>query len=98
MKYGNEVHIFNPEDGFSRKLRYFLKRVPISDEELRRRYTLPPGSRRVPFYRMTRLIALFFMYTRAYGAYWWYRLLHPQDSDEYSIDLWLKAPVMRRKI
>jgi hypothetical protein len=93
IKYPGDIQTFSPDEGLLEELRFFLKRVPISREELASRYSVPVSSNRLVFYRFRRLVGLVLSYAQLYGAYSWYRFIHRQATQtDYTLDLWLKTP------
>lgn len=93
IKYPGEIQTFGPEDSILEEMRFFLKRIPISRNELASRYSVPAPSKRLALYRLRRLVSLVLSYVQLYGSYFWYRLKHRQTAQtDYTLDLWLKAP------
>jgi hypothetical protein len=93
MNYPSEIHPFDPSQSLFEKIDFFLKRIPISREELASRYSIPSASKRIHIYRLARLSALIFSYSRLYIQYSWFRLKHGQDHrGDYTLDLWLTSP------
>ena len=93
MRYPSEIHVFNPNEGLFQKIGFFLKRIPISREELAFRYALPISSRRIWIYCLFRLASLIFSYSRVYVPYLWFRLKHGRNHRaDYTLDLWLTSP------
>jgi len=98
IKYPIEIHRFNPNEGLFQKIGFFLKRVPISREELASRYGLPVSSTRIWLYYLTRLVSLILSYSRIYVPYFWFRLNRRNYRAHYTLDLWIKSPTSRKQI
>jgi len=98
IKYPIEIHIFNPNEGLFQKIGFFLKRIPISREELAFRYGLPVSSTRIWLYHLTRLASLVFSYSRIYVPYFWSQLNRRNYRAHYTLDLWIKSPTSRKQI
>lgn len=97
MVYPSEIHTFNPDAGLFKKIGFFLKRIPISREEIASRYSLPASSRRICLYYLVRFASLLFSYTRVYIPYFWYRLRQGQNHcAEFTLDLWLTSPISKK--
>ena len=97
MKSPGEIHTFNPDESLFKKIGFFLKRIPISHEELTSRYSLPASSKRIGLYYLVRLVSLLFTYARVYVPYFWYRLRHGQNHcADYTLDLWLTSPTSKK--
>jgi hypothetical protein len=93
MKYPSKIHVFHPDEGFFKKIGFFLKRIPISREELASRYSLPTSSKRICLYYLVRLASLLFSYAQVYVPYFWFRLKNGRNHRaDYTLDLWLKSP------
>jgi len=92
VKYPGKIHVFNTEDGLFQKMGFFLKRIPISREELASRYSLPPSSRRTILCRLLRLASLAATYAPVYAGYLWQRLRYgKKHCHDFSLDLWLTS-------
>ncbi|MFO7600341.1 MAG: nucleotidyltransferase family protein, partial [Candidatus Desulfacyla sp.] len=98
IKYPIEIHMFNPNEGLFQKIGFFLKRIPISREELAFRYGLPVSSTRIWLYYLTRLASLILSYSRIYVPYFWFRLNRRNYRAHYTLDLWIKSPTSRKQI
>lgn len=97
ITYPSEIHIFNPDESLFKKIGFFLKRIPISREELASRYSLPAFSKRICLYYLVRFASLLFSYARDYVPYFWYRLRHGQNHcADYTLDLWLTSPTSKK--
>ena len=97
MRYAAEIHKFNPNDNLFQKVAFFLRRLPISTEELASRYSLPASSKRIYFYRVVRFISLLLSYARVYVPFFLYRLRHGQNErSNYNLDLWLTSPTSKK--
>ena len=97
MTYPSAIHIFNPDEGLFKKICFFLKRIPISREELASRYSLHVSSKRICLYYPVRFASLLFSYARVYIPYFWYRLRHGQNHCvDYTLDLWLTSPTAKK--
>lgn len=97
MSYPSKIQTFNPDEGLLKKIGFFLKRIPISREELASRYSLPTSSKRICLYYLARFASLLFSYARVYAPYFWYRLRHGQSPPaDYSLDLWLTSPTSKK--
>ena len=93
MNYPSEIHPFDPSQSLFEKIVFFLKRIPISREELASRYSIPSASKRIHIYRLARLSALIVSYSRVYIVYFWFRLKHGKNHRaDYTLDLWLTSP------
>lgn len=98
IKYPIEIHMFNPNEGLFQKIGFFLKRIPISREELAFRYGLPVSCTRIWLYYLTRLASLIFSYSRIYVPYFWFQLNRRNYRGHYTLDLWIKSPTSRKQI
>ena len=97
MSYPGKIQAFHPDEGLLKKIGFFLKRIPISREELASRYSLPTSSKRICLYYLARFASLLFSYARVYAPYFWYRLRHGQSPPaDYSLDLWLTSPTSKK--
>jgi hypothetical protein len=94
MKYPSQIQTFHPDERLSKKVRFFLKRIPISREELAFRYSLPGSSRLIWLCRFLRLTALLFSYSQVYLPYFWHRLRYGKNraAAYQTLDLWLTSP------
>jgi len=96
-KYPSEIHMFHPDEGLFQKIGFFLKRIPISREELASRYALPISSRRIWIYCLLRLASLIFSYARVYVPYFWFHLNRRNHRSDCTLDLWLKSPTQKNR-
>ncbi|MDQ1333859.1 MAG: hypothetical protein QG552_809, partial [Thermodesulfobacteriota bacterium] len=96
MKYPSKIHVFHPDEGLFQKIGFFLKRIPISREELAFRYALPISSRRIWIYCPLRLASLIFSYARVYVPYFWFHLNRRNHRSDCTLDLWLKSPTLKK--
>jgi|GEM_PF-965630 len=92
MKYPGKIHAFDTENSLFRKISFFLKRIPISRQELACRYSLRPSSRRIILFRFLRLASLMAAYGPVYAGYLWHRLRYGKKHRyDFSLDMWLAS-------
>ncbi|MBW1779883.1 MAG: nucleotidyltransferase family protein [Deltaproteobacteria bacterium] len=96
MKYPSKIHLFTHDERLFKKICFFLRRIPISRQELASRYALPASSRRIPFYYLVRFVSLLFSYGRVYAPYFWRQLRHGQNHHaDGTLDQWLMSPLSK---